>query len=354
MTRILEIDSKNMKSHKNDIKIAAEVIKSGGLVAFPTETVYGLGGDATNPSAAEKIFLAKGRPSDNPLIIHVAEPRDAEGYAYTNELYYKLAERFMPGPLTVIMNARDSVPLATRGGLATVAVRCPSNPIARSLIELSGVPIAAPSANLSGSPSPTSAHHVKDDLDGRIDVIIDGGDSDFGVESTIVKIENDNTLTLLRPGSITVDELLCVADVKIADAVIGKLAEGAVALSPGMKYRHYAPKATFVLLDGEYADIVRYIKQESLSGIAILSYSNDYDAFKSDISDADIYVLGARNNASEQAHHMFAILREADKHNYNKIYAPLPDKSGVGLALYNRMIRAAAHQIIDLREGKDG
>lgn len=354
MTKILEIDSSNIEYHKNDIKYAAEVIKNGGLVAFPTETVYGLGGDATNPMAAEKIFLAKGRPSDNPLIIHIAEPKDAEGYAYTSELYYRLAERFMPGPLTVIMNARDSVPSATRGGLSTVAVRCPSNPIARKLIELSGVPIAAPSANLSGSPSPTSAHHVKDDLDGRINVIIDGGDSDFGVESTIVKIENDNTIILLRPGSITVDELLCIADVKIADAVTGKLPEGAVALSPGMKYRHYAPKATLLLLDGEYSDIVNYIKKESLSNVAILSYSDDYDAFKSDFSNADIYVLGARNNASEQAHYLFAILREADKHNYEKIYAPLPDKSGVGLALYNRMIRAAAHQIITLRQGKDG
>ena len=354
MTRILEINASDLHLYENDIKFAAEVIKKGGLVAFPTETVYGLGGDATNPLAAEKIFLAKGRPSDNPLIIHVAKPEEAEGYAYTNDLYYKLANRFMPGPLTVIMNARDSVPLATRGGLSTVAVRCPSNPIARRLIELSGVPIAAPSANLSGSPSPTSARHVRDDLDGRIDVIIDGGDSDFGVESTIAKIEDDDTLTLLRPGSITVDELRCVADVKIADAVTGKLSEGAVALSPGMKYRHYAPKASLVLLDGEYAEIVNYIKKESLSSVAILSYSDDYNAFNLDFSNADIYVLGARNNVSEQAHHLFAILREADKHNYDKIYAPLPDKSGVGLALYNRMIRAAAHQIITLRQGRDG
>ncbi len=354
MTKIFEIDSRDVVFYESEIKFAAEIIKSGGLVAFPTETVYGLGGGATNPSAAEKIFVAKGRPSDNPLIIHVADPKDAEGYAYTNSLYYKLAERFMPGPLTVIMNARDSVPPETRGGLSTVAVRCPSNPIARMLIELSGVPIAAPSANLSGSPSPTSARHVKDDLDGRIDVIIDGGDSDFGVESTIVKIEDDDTLTLLRPGSITVDELLCVTDVKIADAVTGKLADGAVALSPGMKYRHYAPKATLVLLDGEYDDVVGYISEESLSDIAILSYSDDYNDFKSEFSDADIYMLGARDNASEQAHHLFAILREADKHNYEKIYAPLPDKSGVGLALYNRMIRAAAHQIINLRQGRDG
>ncbi|MBE6532497.1 MAG: threonylcarbamoyl-AMP synthase [Ruminococcaceae bacterium] len=354
MTKILEINPDNLYFYENDIKYAAEIIKSGGLVAFPTETVYGLGGDATNPKAAEAIFAAKGRPSDNPLIIHVANPRDAEAYAHTGELYYKLAERFMPGPLTVIMNARESVPLETRGGLSTVAVRCPSNQVARMLIEESGVPIAAPSANISGSPSPTSAKHVIDDLYGKIDVIIDGGDSAFGVESTIVKIEDDSTLTLLRPGSITVDELLCIADVKIADAVTDKLPEGAVALSPGMKYRHYAPKATLVLLDGDYQDIVAYIKQEGLDNTAIITYSDDYDDFCGEFSDSDVYVLGARDNSREQAHHLFSVLRKVDKHNYTKIYAPLPDKSGVGLALYNRMIRAAAHQVIDLRQGRDG
>ena len=351
MTKVIKIDPQNIDVSKNDINFAAEIIKSGGLVAFPTETVYGLGGDATNPKAAEGIFAAKGRPSDNPLIIHVANPADAEEYAYTSALYYRLAERFMPGPLTVIMKARDSVPFETRGGLSTVAVRCPLNPIARMLIAESGVPIAAPSANLSGSPSPTSAQHVIDDLYGKIDLIIDGGDATFGVESTIVKIEDESTLTLLRPGSITVDELLCVADVRIADAVTDKLAEGAVALSPGMKYRHYAPKATLVLLDGDYEDIVKYIKQDSLANTAIITYSEDYDSFVSEFSSSDLYVLGARNNSAEQAKHLFSVLREVDKHNYDKIYAPLPDKSGVGLALYNRMIRAAAHQVINLRQG---
>ena len=351
MTKIFKIDSQNIDLSKKDINFAAEIIKKGGLVAFPTETVYGLGADATNPEAAEKIFIAKGRPSDNPLIIHVSEPEDANDYAYTCELYFKLAERFMPGPLTVIMNARDSVPYQTRGGLSTVAVRCPSNPIARKLIQLSGVPIAAPSANISGSPSPTSAQHVIDDLYGKIDVILDGGNSTFGVESTIVKIEDESTLTLLRPGSITVDELLCVADVKIADAVTGKLPEGAVALSPGMKYRHYAPKAALVLLDGDYDDVVNHISKEALPNIAILAYTDECADFKSSFKNAHVYELGARDNATEQASHIFAILREADKHAYDKIYAPLPDKTGVGLAIYNRMIRAAAHQVINLRQG---
>ena len=354
MTKIFKIDPSNLENSENDIKYAADVIKRGGLVAFPTETVYGLGGDATNPDAAEKIFAAKGRPSDNPLIIHVANPDEAENYAITTPLYYKLAEHFMPGPLTVILEAKDTVPLATRGGLSTVAVRCPINPIANKLIELSGVPIAAPSANLSGSPSPTNAQHAIDDLYDKIEVIIDGGSSDFGVESTIVKLEDDSTMTLLRPGSITIDELRCIADVKLANAVVASLAEGEIALSPGMKYRHYAPKSTLVLLDGELDDAIKFISEDALNDIAIITYSDDKDSFSKSCPNAKLLVLGEKNNSKEQAKHLFSVLREADKHWYDKIYAPLPDKNGVGLALYNRLIRAAAHQIIDLRQGKDG
>ena len=175
ITELIKVDSHTLENSLDDIKRAAGVLQRGGLVVFPTETVYGLGGDATCASASKKIYAAKGRPSDNPLIIHVCKPEDAEGYAFTSELYYKLAERFMPGPLTVILKSKDSIPPETRGGLDTVAVRCPENLIARKLIEYAGVPIAAPSANLSGSPSPTSAQHVIDDMNGRVDVIIDGG-----------------------------------------------------------------------------------------------------------------------------------------------------------------------------------
>ena len=353
-TKIVRIDPDNLINSENDIKTAAEIIVSGGLVAFPTETVYGLGGDGTNPNAARKIYSAKGRPSDNPLIIHIAKAYDAENYTYTNDIYYKLAERFMPGPLTVVMRAKNSVPPETRGGLSTVAVRCPSHPVARRLIELSGRPIAAPSANLSGSPSPTDARHVIDDMQGRIDMILDGGECDIGLESTIVKLEEDGSLMLLRPGKITVDELACVAPVAIADAVTDRLAEGQKALSPGMKYRHYAPASPVVLLDGDISEIFGYIISEESRNIAILCYSDDREPMKSSIPYADIYVLGARNNINEQAKHLFSILREADKHSYDKIYAPLPSKDGVGLALYNRMIRAAAHTIINLRQGRNG
>ena len=348
-TEIVIVDPHRLKNHEKDIKNAAEIIKSGGLVAFPTETVYGLGGDGTNPSAAKSIYSAKGRPSDNPLIIHIANPGDAEKYTYTCDTYYKLANCFMPGPLTVVMKARDSIPLETRGGLTTVAVRCPSNPIAHRLIELSDRPIAAPSANLSGSPSPTDAGHVIKDMQGRIDMIIDGGSCDIGLESTIVKLEDDGSLILLRPGKITVDELACIGPVSLADSVVDKLPEGQVALSPGMKYRHYAPSAPLVLLDGELDSVIKHIKNENLSKIAILCYSDDKPVVAEQLPDADIYVLGARDNINEQARHLFSILREADENNYDKIYAPLPSKEGVGLALYNRMIRAAAHTVINLR-----
>ena len=353
-TRVVRVDLDKLNLSKNDIKTAAEIIRGGGLVAFPTETVYGLGGDGTNPDAARKIYFAKGRPSDNPLIIHISEPGEAEKYTYTNELYYKLADRFMPGPLTVVMRSKDSIPKETRGGLSTVAVRCPSHLVARMLIAMADRPIAAPSANLSGSPSPTEAGHVIDDMTGRIDMIIDGGGCEIGLESTIVKLEDDGSMVLLRPGKITVDELACVGDVYIADAVTNMLQEGQVALSPVMKYRHYAPEAPLVLLDGDTDEVSSFIASEVKESFAVICYSEDEETLRRDLPHATFYILGAKDNINEQAHQLFAILREVDKQSYDKIYAPLPSKDGVGLALYNRMIRAAAHTIINLRQGRNG
>jgi L-threonylcarbamoyladenylate synthase len=344
-TEVMKISSVSEDIEK--IRRAADVIKKGGLVVFPTETVYGLGADATNAEAVKSIFTAKGRPSDNPLIIHIADPRDAEKYTVTNELYYKLAERFMPGPLTVILESKSCIPSVTRASLPTVAVRCPENAIARSLITEAGVPIAAPSANISGTPSPTSAAHVIDDMTDRVDVIIDGGDCDFGLESTIVKIENDGSLTLLRPGKITVDDLCAVAEkVSIADAVLDKIAKDAPVLSPGMKYRHYAPSAPLELIDGDPKSAADYILKNNLSRIAIISYDEDVAFFREKVQHAAIYSFGSRFDETEQAHLLFSLLRLADKENYEKIYAPLPGKSGVGLALFNRMIRAAAYTIV--------
>ena len=330
---------------------AANIIKNGGLVVFPTETVYGLGADATNPLATAKIYSAKGRPSDNPLIIHIANPEDAERYVFTNNTYYFLAEYFMPGPLTVIMPSRDSVPPTTRGGLDTVAVRCPENPIARELIRLSGVAIAAPSANLSGSPSPTTFEYAYSDMNGRVDAIIDGGDCDFGLESTIVRIDSNNSLTLLRPGKITKEDLESLGlTVNVANAVTDMLKEGETAISPGMKYKHYAPNSPVILLDGTKEQVSRYICENSsdVKKIAVIAYEDDAEYISNAIPGVDIYKFGARGREEQQAHLLFKVLRDTNKKDYSVIYAPLPEINGIGLALYNRMIRAAAHNIIRL------
>ncbi len=339
-TRIVKID--DTIEYSSQLKEAASIILNDGLVVFPTETVYGLGGNALLADAARKIYSAKGRPSDNPLIIHVSEPEDAERYAFTNEIYYQLAKEFMPGPLTVILPKRECIPHSVTGGLETVAVRCPSHPIAHALIKECGVPIAAPSANVSGRPSPTSAKYVLEDMNGRVDMIIDGGECDIGLESTIVSINGDS-LTLLRPGAITYDALCCVCkNVNIAPAVLKKLAENEKPLSPGMKYRHYAPSADFILLDGNDDDVLGFmISEQKKYGCAVLSYDEEANALDPELT----ITIGKRDDLQAQAKNLFTSLREADKLGATRIYAHLPPLDGLGLALYNRMIRAAAHTI---------
>ncbi len=329
------------------IRDAAARLRRGALVVFPTETVYGLGGNACDPDAAAKIYAAKGRPSDNPLIIHIADPKEAEAYAVTSPLYYRLAERFMPGPLTVILPVRDTIPSTVTAGLSTVAVRCPEHPVANALIRFAGVPIAAPSANLSGSPSPTSARHVREDMDGRVDVILDGGDSEIGLESTIVRLCEDGSLTLLRPGAITVEDLKTVAPrVDISDAVLGALSPGQTVLSPGMKYKHYAPKTPFYLLDGTADKAFSYLSEQE-GPFALLTYEEDKALF-SGLPNAYMIPVGSKSEPSILAHRLFSLLRECDKRGLLAIYAALPVPHGLGMALYNRMIRAAAHRIITL------
>lgn len=332
----------SLESQKNDLMRAAEIIRHGGLVVFPTETVYGLGGDATDAGAAKKIYAAKGRPSDNPLIIHVANPADAEHYAVPNDTYYRLAKAFMPGPLTVILPKREIIPREVTGGLDTVAVRCPSHPVARALIAQAGFPIAAPSANLSGKPSPTSAAHVAHDLDGRVDMILDGGDCEIGLESTIVKLDGDR-LTLLRPGGITYDALCMVCDhVTVADAVTHQLSADERPLSPGMKYRHYAPGAPLVLLDGAADKVLLFLQnQQKNEHCAILCYDEEAPS----LQNRSLFPVGARDDTVTQAKRLFSALREADAVDADIIYAHLPPTEGMGLALYNRMIRAAAHTV---------
>ena len=331
------------------IKKAADILKSGGLVVFPTETVYGLGGSALDAEAAKRIYAAKGRPSDNPLIIHISEPCDAEKYCVTNEVYYRLASAFMPGPLTVILPKKDIIPFSVTGGLSTVAVRCPSHPVAQALISEVGFPVAAPSANISGKPSPTRAEYVIEDMNGRVDMIIDGGECDIGLESTIVKIEDD-ALILLRPGGITCDALSCVCEnVRVADAVISSLGANERPLSPGMKYRHYAPSAPFVLINGSDEDklefLINAVKNEKC---AVLCYDEEL----SYLGSQKTVPIGVRDDLDHQARVLFSSLRIADKMNVDVIYGHLPSMEGMGLALYNRMIRAAAHTVKNITRGE--
>ena len=341
-TEVLTIN--DVQTQKEGLSRAAEIIRRGGLVVFPTETVYGIGGDATSAAAADAIYRAKGRPSDNPLIVHLAAPEDAEAYAVTNEAYYRLAAQFMPGPLTVILPKKDTVPHAVTGGLSTVAVRCPSHPVAQALIKAAGVPIAAPSANLSGRPSPTLASHVVEDLAGRVDMILDGGASKVGLESTIVALDGEEGV-LLRPGAITYDALCCVlARVTVAPAVLAALPQNEKPLSPGMKYRHYAPRADLILLDGADSDVAAFLQAAAKQqGVGILCFDEEQPRLS---GNATLFPIGAKNDLASHARRLFAVLREADTHpEIHTIYAHLPQKEGLGLALYNRLIRAAAHTV---------
>ena len=332
-TEVAKILETSEEKSQKALEKAGQIIREGGLVVFPTETVYGLGADATNEKAAKSIFEAKGRPADNPLIIHLYSVEEAEKYTYTNSLYYKIAKAFMPGPITVILRARDNVPRTVTAGLDTVAVRIPVHPVAREFIKKAGVPIAAPSANLSGSPSPTCFKYAFSDMNGRVSMIIDGGESEFGLESTIVKIEDEDTLTLLRPGAVTVEDLKTVCEnVIISDAVLAALKEGERVLSPGMKYKHYAPKTEFLLLDGDFRARFDYISKRE-GRIALLCYDEEMLEFESIIPKPLLLSLGRRDELKDQAKMLFTRLRDADTLGADEIYATLPKLDGIGMAL---------------------
>ena len=343
-TEYLEDLDLSTEAGKNGIERAGQIIRGGGLVVFPTETVFGLGGNALDPEAAAKIYRAKGRPSDNPLIIHIADPSEAALYTETNALFERLSKRFMPGPLTVVLPAKPIIPKTVTANLPTVAVRCPSHPVAHALIAAAGVPIAAPSANLSGSPSPTTFRHVKEDLDGRVDMIL-GGECEIGVESTIVRLDSPDTLTLLRPGGITPEQLGEYARVELSDAVLNKLKEGETVQSPGMKYKHYAPKTPLYLLRGDRAEREKFLAGQS-GRFAVLAYTEEIPALSDHPSSPVLFDLGSEDDRAQQLHRLFYLLREADKAGCDRIYAALPSTEGLSLALYNRMIRAAAYRIV--------
>lgn len=325
-----------------DIVTAARIIKNGGLVAFPTETVYGLGADATDPQACRNIFAAKKRPADNPLIVHIASPEDAEKYAFTSKLYYKLASLFMPGPLTVILPKKATIPDSVSAGLDSVAIRVPIHKTAHELIKLSERPIAAPSANLSGKPSPTTASHVIADMDGRIDAILCGGASEVGVESTVVKLVSDDELVICRPGGITPEMLGKICNkVTIDQAVLSRF-EGKP-ISPGMKYRHYAPTAPVTVLVGDEDKILAFLSDKKDFGV--LCFDEDVRL----LACSHALSFGSCKDLSSQAHLLFDRLRAFDElEGLSRIYARMPSRDGVGLAVYNRLIKAAGFDVLEL------
>lgn len=347
-TKILKVSGD--LSDKGDIEklqFAAQVIRKGGLVAFPTETVYGLGANALDEKAVASIFTAKGRAQDNPLIVHVADKADINKYAFAegNKKADILLSQ-MPAPLTVILPRREIVPLAVTAGLDSVAMRVPQNIVARKLIELSGLPISAPSANLSGKPSPTKACHVIEDMTGRADVIIDGGDCEVGLESTVITLCKDVPM-LLRPGGFTYEKLCeLLGEVEISNAVLEQLKEGQTAESPGMKYKHYAPDVSVVLVKGNAEKVRTFLFEK---------YNNEncgIICFEEDICDNSerIIFVGKRSDKTQYAEKMFDALRSTDTiGGIDIVYAVLPETTdGISLAIYNRMLRAAAFNVITL------
>ena len=327
-----------------DIKYAGEIVRGGGLVGMPTETVYGLAANALSGECVKKIYAAKGRPSDNPLIVHISSVDEwAPLVKEIPENALKLAEAFWPGPLTIILKKSDIVPDETSGGLNTVAVRIPSDENARRLIKSAGVPIAAPSANTSGKPSPTTAKHVMNDLDGKIDAVIDGGECTVGVESTVITLAT-NPPRLLRPGGITPEMLEGVlGEIEIDNAVYNKLEDGADAASPGMKYKHYSPTARVVLLKGDFEKYKEYIDSNKTDRTIALCF----DGEERELS-VPCLPYGKENDSLSQAQRIFSRLREADEMGAEIVYARYPERTGVGLAVYNRLIRAAAFEVIEL------
>ncbi|MBQ8575454.1 MAG: threonylcarbamoyl-AMP synthase [Clostridia bacterium] len=330
------------KCDEAELLEAAQILKKGGLVAIPTETVYGLAANAYNGEAVSKVYEAKGRPTDNPMIVHISSLEEI--YPLVTDFPDKakqLASEFWPGPLTMILPKSDLVPRQVAPRLETVAVRMPSHPIARKIIELAGVPLAAPSANSSGSPSPTTAQHVLHDLDGKIDAVVDGGECDVGIESTVITLATDPP-RLLRPGGITVDELASVlGHIDVDPAVLSELKDGVAPASPGMKYKHYSPKAEVYIVEGSLESFKFLIDSESEVGDMALCFNGE---------ETDIPVpclpFGDEGDLNSQAHLLFAELRRFDELGAKRVFVRAPSSEGVGLGVYNRLLRAAAFKVI--------
>ena len=328
-------------------RVAAQIIRSGGLVALPTETVYGLGADGLSEAAVDRIYEAKGRPKDNPMILHVTGMEQVEALCHhIPRCAYTLAEEFWPGPLTMILPAKDHIPKRTTGGLSTVAVRCPDSAITRQVIALSGVPIAAPSANLSGKPSTTTAQHVLHDHDGHIEAVIDGGACRVGVESTIVDLTQEPAM-LLRPGGITPAQLRSVlGSLTVDKAVTAELSADEVAKAPGMKYKHYAPQCQVVIVDGSREAAARYIHRHYQKGDRVLCFEEELPLYR----DCDPLSYGLEADVHTLSAGLFAALRELDDPAVHMVYARCPVGDGVAYAVQNRLKKAAAFQIVNGEE----
>ncbi len=339
-----------LTNSKQDIETAGKLLKDGELVAIPTETVYGLAADALNGEAVANIFKAKGRPMDNPLIVHIADLSQVDDLvAFVPPVLEDLAKAFWPGPLTVILEKSDLIPDEVSAGLDTVAIRMPSHPVARAIIKAAGTPLAAPSANTSGMPSPTTAAHVLHDMDGKISAVVDGGPCEVGVESTVLTLCT-RVPRILRPGRVTPEDLFDVlGDVDVDDAVLGQLAEGAVAASPGMKYKHYSPKAEVYIVDGSAEGFAKYVNEKVAeraaeeAAVAALVFDGEES-----LVNCVTLPFGAEDDPLGQAEHLFDDLRRADELGVSDIYVRCPSAEGVGLAVMNRLLRAAEFRIINV------
>ena len=333
------------ETDKNAIEEAAAILRRGGLLGIPTETVYGLGADGLNEDAVRRIFLAKGRPQDNPLILHVPDAGWLERCCTDiPSAAYALAERFWPGPLTMILPRRDCVPLRTTGGLDTVGVRCPDHPVTRAIIAAADTPVAAPSGNTSGRPSPTCARHMMEDMMGKIDGIVDGGDCAVGVESTIIDLTVQPP-RLLRPGGLPLEELEAVlGEVAVDKAVRQRLEDGEKAKAPGMKYRHYAPRAAVTVVTGTPRRSAAYIREHLPAGAGVICFDEYAPLFAGHI----VHRLGSQEDKLAQAQHVFDALRTFDDTDVTAIFAQCPDESGLGLAVGNRLKKAAGFHTVDV------
>lgn len=343
---------RNTQADNDIIEQAGNILKQGGLVAFPTETVYGLGADGLNEKAAEKIYAAKGRPSDNPLIIHIARMEDLPKVAEViPEEAERIAKKYWPGPLTMIFEKTDIVPYGTTGGLDTVAVRMPSSDIARALIEAGGGFIAAPSANTSGRPSPTMAKHVEEDLAGKIDMLIDGGTVEIGVESTILDMTVSPPM-ILRPGAVTREMLERLVGPVAEDAASISADNGQAPKAPGMKYRHYAPKAELSIVEGPMELVIEAINRMTSERISqgykvgIIGTEETVDSYRQ----GKVKSIGTREDESTIASHLYAILREFDHEMVDYIYSESFAAGGIGNAIMNRLLKAAGHHVIKIQK----